>query len=135
MYLLDTNVISELRKKSADPQVIGWLRLRHPTDLYLSAITLFEIEVGVRRVVRRDPAQGQRLRAWVNELGESFRGRILPVDQQVAVLAASLHVPDPAPDRDAFIAATALANNLTVVTRNVRDFKPCGVPLIDPWNA
>jgi predicted nucleic acid-binding protein len=139
MFLLDTNVISELRKAGdgkANANVVAWLSSVNATTFYLSAVALMEIELGVLRIERRDPAQGARLRAWMDRhILPEFADRILPVDTAVALRCASLHVPDPRPERDAFIAATALAHGMTVVTRNVADFAPTGVPLLNPWDV
>lgn len=139
MFVLDTNVVSELRKAGdgrADPKVIAWLAGHDAAAFFLSAITVLELEIGVRRTERRDPVQGARLRAWLDEqVLPEFEGRILPVDTAVALRCAGLHVPDPRSDRDALIAATALAHGMTVVTRNVADFRDAGVSLIDPWQA
>lgn len=135
-YLLDTNVISELRKPAsrASASVRAWVADRAPLDLYLSAITILEAEIGIGRIARRDPAQGDRLQVWLDEeLLDSFAGRVLPVDIFVARRAARLHVPDPRPERDALIAATAVIHGLTVVTRNVKDFVALDVPIINPW--
>lgn len=135
-YLLDTNVLSELRKsrRVADRRVQAWISSRRPTDLFLSAITILEIEVGIGRLERRDRRQAQRIRLWLEEnVLESFAGRVLPVDLAVARRAARLHVPDPRPERDTLIAATALEHGMAVVTRNVADFACAGVAIVDPW--
>lgn len=136
-YLLDTNVISEVRKPKsrAAPSVRLWVSACKPSDLCLSVITVLEIELGITRLANRDPAQAERLQMWLEaDLLEVFSGRILPVDVSVARRAARLHVPDPRPERDALIAATALTNGLTVVTRNVSDFEPLGVAIVNPWS-
>ena len=139
MFILDTNVISELRKAGdgkADANVIAWLSSVDAGSLYLSAITLMEIELGVLRIERRDPLQGARLRAWVDQrILPEFADRTLPVDLAVALRCAPLHVPNPRPERDAFIAATALVHGMTIVTRNLADFATIGVPLVNPWDA
>ena len=139
MYLLDTNVISELRKTGdgrADANVVAWLSSVDAANLYLSAITLMEIEVGVLRIERRDATQGAKLRAWMtHRILPEFLDRTLPVDAAVALRCAPLHVPDPRSERDALIAATALVHGTTVVTRNVADFEPTGVPLLNPWDT
>ena len=139
MFLLDTNVISELRKAGdgkADANVVAWLSSVDATTFYLSAITLMEIELGILRIGRRDSVQGARLRAWMDRhILPEFADRTLPVDTAVALRCASLHVPDPRSERDAFIAATALVHGMTIVTRNVADFAPAGVPVLNPWDA
>lgn len=135
-HLLDTNVISELRKpeRRADVGVCAWVAARVSSDLYLSVITVLEVEIGIGRLARRDPAQAGRLQTWLNEdLLDAFAGRILPVDVPVARRAARLHVPDPRPERDALIAATAAVHGLTVVTRNIKDFESLDVAVVDPW--
>ncbi|MGP5290077.1 type II toxin-antitoxin system VapC family toxin [Brachybacterium tyrofermentans] len=135
-YLLDTNVVSELRKPEhkADPMVRSWVASRAPSDLYLSVLTIMEIEIGIGRLARRDPAQAGRLQTWLeDDLLKVFASRILSMDLAVARRAARLHVPDPSPERDAMIAATAAVHALTVVTRNVKDFEQLDVALIDPW--
>lgn len=138
MFLLDTNVISELRKAGdgkADPNVVVWLSSVDAATLYLSAITLMEIELGVLQIERRDVAQGKRLRTWVtHHVLPGFSDRILPIDAELALRCAPLHVPDPRPERDALIAATALVHGMTVVTRNTDDFESIpGIRLINPW--
>ncbi|HRQ64367.1 MAG TPA: type II toxin-antitoxin system VapC family toxin [Xanthomonadaceae bacterium] len=137
MYLLDTNVVSELRKVAegkADARVATWQAELDQFACFLSVITLQELQVGVLRVERRDAAQGALLRAWLEQrVIPEFAGRILSVDPAVALRCAQLHVPDPHPVHDALIAATALVHGLTVVTRNAADFAPMGVALLDPW--
>lgn len=137
MYLLDTNVLSELRKLGdgrADTNVTAFIAAQDAAALHLSVITLLEMEIGVRRIARRDAVQGQMLRQWLDgRVMPAFAGRILPVDATVALRRAALHVPDPRPERDALIAATALVHGMTVVTRNLADFRTMGVGLVDPW--
>jgi len=135
MYLLDTDVLSELRRRDrTDPRVAAWADHVDALDLFLSAITILEIEAGTLMVQRRDQAQGAMLRAWIDKkVLPAFEGRILPVDTAVAQRCARLHVPDPRAERDALIAGTALVNRLTVVTRNVADFQPMGVDFLNPW--
>ena len=132
-YLLDTNIVSDARRGAATP-VDRWVSARPVGDLTISSITLMELEVGVRRKERADPAAGAHLRRWLDgHVLPIFAGRILPVDAGVAVECARLHVPDPMPDMDALIAATALVHGLTLVTRNTKDFLRTGVALLNPW--
>jgi predicted nucleic acid-binding protein len=137
MYVLDTNVVSELRKirlGKADAQFALWADSIEVMDLYLSAITIQELEIGVLLAERRDPSQGALFRLWLNDhVIPAFNGRILDVDTAVAQRSAKLHVPDPRPVRDGLIAATALVHGMTVVTRNVADFEPTGVKTLNPW--
>lgn len=138
MFLLDTNAVSELRKgrnvPSAAP-IIEWASQVDETMLYLSAITILELEIGVRQRERKDKAQGAVLRRWLDDMVRpTFAGRILAVDEEVALCCAPFHVPDPAAERDALIAATAIVHGLAVVTRNVDDFERTGVTIINPWN-
>lgn len=137
MYLLDTNVISEIRKAragKADPNVTAWAAAVPLSDLFVSVITIQEIEIGVLLAERRDPRQGRLLRAWLDvHLLAAFADRILPVDVPVARRSAHLHVPTTRPVRDALIAATAMVHAMTVVTRNVADFSPTGVAVVNPW--
>ena len=138
MFLLDTNVISELRKVGsgrANASVALWADSVDAADLYISVITVQELEIGVALALRRDAQQGAVLRNWVDRhVLPAFENRILPVDLAVAQRSAQLNVPDPRPVRDGLIAATGLVHAMTVVTRNVADFQPCGVSLINPWD-
>lgn len=137
MFLLDTNVVSELRKAKsgkAHPLVTAWATKVPAGSLYLSAITLLELEMGVLHVERRDAAQGAIIRRWLDgHVLPAFAGRVLAIDAAVALQCARLHVPDRLGERDAMIAATALVHGMTVVTRNVADFEATGVPLVNPW--
>lgn len=136
-FLLDTNVLAELRKvKSgkADSNVAEWAFAIDAADLYLSAVTILELETGVLMMERRDGVQGAMLRAWLTDhVMPAFSGRIISVDTAVAMRSASLQVPDPQPLYDTLIAATALVHAMTLVTRNVRDFQRTGVSLLNPW--
>jgi predicted nucleic acid-binding protein len=136
MYLVDTNVLSEIRRRHrAHPNVLKWAESVHIRDLFLSVITILEIETGVLMVRRRDEKQGVILRSWIDEsVLPAFKGRILSVDVAVAQCCAGLHVPDPRTERDALIAATALVHGMKLVTRNIKDFRPMGVDLVNPWD-
>lgn len=137
MFLLDTNVVSELRRAGsgkADPGVVAWAEQADPAALFLSVVSLHELQMGVRLKQHRDPRQGQLLRHWLDQqVVPSFAGRILPVDEAVARCSAALHVPDPRSLRDGLIAATALVHAMVVVTRNVGDLLPTGVDVLNPW--
>ncbi len=137
MHLVDTNVWSELRNRGrADANVRAWAAAADNAEMFLSVVTVFEIERGILLKERRDPAQGTRLRMWLEQrLLQPFKPRILQIDVDIARVCAGLHVPDPRPERDALIAATALVHGLTVVTRNTADFEPMGVALLNPWLA
>jgi toxin FitB len=135
--LLDTNVVSELRKAKsgkADSAVLAWAAAVAPGSLYISVITVLELEMGVLRIERRDAKQGAVMRQWLGgQVLPAFDGRILPIDTAVALQCARLHVPDRLSERDALIAATAMVHGMRVVTRNVTDFEASGVPLQNPW--
>lgn len=138
MFVLDTNVVSELRKAragKADGGVTDWASVTPPGQMFLSAITIHELEHGVLLAERADPQQGAVLRRWLDEsVAAAFDQRVLAVDEVVARRAAALHVPDPAPFRDALIGATALTHRMAVVTRNVTDFERFeGLDVVNPW--
>lgn len=138
MYLLDTNVVSELRKAAAgkaDANVCRWADAVDAAELFVSVITVQELEIGVLLAQRKDPTKGALLRSWMDQhVLPAFAERVLPVDTAVALRSAFLHVPNVRPVRDALIAATALVHGMTVVTRNVADFASTGVTVVDPWN-
>jgi toxin FitB len=142
MYILDTNVISELRKaRKTHPNVRKWAERLPSASLYISVISVLELEIGIlligrRDKDRRDKEQGAILRTWMDRhVLPTFSDRILAIDTAVAQRCATLHVPNPRSDRDALIAATALVHGLTVATRNVADFERTGVGVINPWEA
>ncbi|MDR8728520.1 type II toxin-antitoxin system VapC family toxin [Burkholderia pseudomultivorans] len=138
MFVLDTNVVSELRKVrtgKADRNLAAWSSTVDASALFVSAITIMELETGVLQMERRDSTQGALLRAWLDgHVMPEFSGRVLPVDTAVAQRCARLHVPDRRSERDAVIAATALVHGMTVVTRNVADFVETGVAIVNPWD-
>ena len=138
-YLLDTNVVSELRKVGdgkADPNVTAWLSAKDSRDFYISAITILELERGILSIQRRDIEQGSRLRAWMDcRVRPEFADRIISIDEAVATRCAHLHIPDRRNEADALIAATAIVHGLVVVTRNIQDFQGTGVVLVDPWRG
>ena len=135
MYVLDTNVISELRKSPdvASAEVFKWAAGVPIADQFLSVITVMELEISVLGLERRMPPQGARLRVWLAGVHQAFSGRLLPVTPEVALRCAHLHAPDRRPERDALIAATALARGFTVVTRNVADFIGTGATVLNPF--
>jgi toxin FitB len=138
MFVLDTNVVFELRKVragKADPGVAEWAEQVPSAALFMSAITIQELEHGVLLMERSDRKQGAVLRTWLDQsVAAAFKTRVLPVDERVAGRAAALHVPDPAPFRDALIGATALVHDMTIVTRDVKDFERFnGLDVFNPW--
>jgi predicted nucleic acid-binding protein len=139
MYLLDTNVISELRKagsNKADANVIQWAKDKPTTSLFISAITVLEIEMGVLQIERKDPKQAAIYRTWLNShVLKAFSDRVLPFDTSVALKCAQLNVPNPKSERDAMIVATSIIHGLTLVTRNEKDFKHMGIEVVNPWGC
>jgi toxin FitB len=134
MYLLDTNVLSEARKgKRAHASVISWFTSTPAELMWVSPVVIAELELGVHLLARKDEVQAATLRRWVDGVAEEFASRCVSIDIATAGIFAKLHVPDKRPERDAWIAASALQKGLTVVTRNVGDFAPMGVMIVDPW--
>jgi len=135
MFLLDTNVVSELRRPHrTNPKVAAWADSVPAADMYLSSITILELETGCLLLRRRDSSQGNLIQQWIEDrVLPAFSERILSVDTAIARRCALLHVPDPRPYRDSLIAATALVHHLIVVTRNRTDFEPMAVTVLNPW--
>lgn len=137
MYLLDTNIISESRKlgtPKVDPRAARWLGQVDFETTFVSAMTIFELERGVRQIERRDTKQGAALRRWLDDqVMTTYENRTLPLSRSVALICAGLHIPDPKSERDAWIAATAIEAELILVSRNVVDFAGIGVGLINPF--
>lgn len=132
--LLDTNVLSELRKgPRCDAKVRAWLALQESQELFLSVLAIAEIRDGIERLRGRDPKQAARLEAWLNETETFFRDRILPITPEIADRWGRLRTPQPLPDFDRLIAATAAHHGLEIATRNIRDFERTGIPVTNPW--
>ncbi len=138
MFLLDTNVISELRKAGsgrADSSVLRWANEHDADTLFVSVVTLMELEIGILSIERKDPARGKLLREWFQcQVLVEFDRRTLAIDAAVALRCAKLHLPDRRSERDALIAATALVHGMCVVTRNIDDFIGSGVAVENPWS-
>ena len=134
-FLLDTNVISEIRKKSPHPHVAAWFASVPASEVFLSALVVGEIRQGVERLARRDPAQAERFEQWLGRLVVAYGDRIVPVTTDVAEVWGRLNVPDPVPVVDGLLAATAVVHGWTLVTRNTTDIAGTGVRLLDPFTA
>ena len=135
MYVLDTNVLSELRpgKAQQSREVRAWAAGIPDGRIFVSAVTILEQEMGVLQLERRTPPQGSALRTWFDSVRKAFEGRVLPFTGEVAMRCAALHVPDRRAFRDSMIAATTLEHGFTLATRNVRDFEGTGIKLVNPW--
>jgi len=132
-YLLDTNVVSEVRKPQADPHVRAWFASVASDSLYLSVLTVGEIRRGVERLRRRDPAQAAIFETWLARLRREYADRLLPVTAEIAEEWGRLNVPDPIPTIDGLLAATARVRGLVLVTRNTADLVRTGVRVLDPF--
>jgi toxin FitB len=132
MYLLDTNVISELRKQKPHGAVLAWLQSVSDADLHLSAVTIGEIQAGIEITREQDTAKADEIEAWLNQVAAAWN--ILPMDAAVfRIWARTMHRTSSDLIEDAMVAATALVHDLIVVTRNSRDFEKFGVPILDPF--
>ena len=135
-FLIDTNVISELRKgEKADRAVLGWISQVDEDDLYLSVLVVGEIRKGVERVRRRDQASAQALETWLRQITTAYAERVLPITTEVAEVWGRLNVADPLPVVDSLLAATAQVHGMTVATRNVIDIGRTGVPVVNPFDT
>ena len=133
-YLLDTNVLCELRKGGrANTRVATWFEAVADEVVFISVLALGELRQGVERVRRRDPAAAARLEHWLDALTMGYADRLLPVDDRIADLWGRLSVPDPLPAVDGLLAATALVHDLTLVTRNVRNVEATGAKTLNPF--
>ena len=132
-YLLDTNVISESRKRAPDPRVLRWLNSIDQSGLFISVLTLGELRKGVRARHRSDPDTAARIGAWVDDLESRFASRILPIDAVIASRWGELSAERARPVIDTLIAATAQIHDLVLVTHNTSDMRGIAVRILDPW--
>lgn len=134
-YLLDTNVVSEIRKKAPDPGVATWFASVQADGLFLSVLVVGEIRQGIERLARRDPTQAEIFERWLSRLVHSYGDRIIPITARVAETWGRLNVPDPVPVVDGLMAATALVHDWTLVTRNTNDVESTGVRFLNPFSG
>jgi toxin FitB len=135
MFLIDTVTLSELRKRQRDPVVVAWFERQRTSDLFLSVISIGEIERGIARQRAADPAFADALAAWLDRVLDLYGERVLPFDLQAARRWGALSAALGNDSADLMIAATALEHGLTVVTRNISDFEPAGVVVVDPFKS
>lgn len=132
-YLLDTNVVSEFRKSAPDPRAAAWLHTVPDGQLFLSALVIGEIRQGVERKRRKDPAQADALEVWLTGLESAYADKIIPVNRDIAEEWGRINVPDPMPEIDGLMAATAKWYDWTFATRNVKHIENRGVQLVNPF--
>lgn len=132
-YLLDTNALSELRKRRPDPRVTGWFDTAPKAELYLSCLTIGEIRRGIERLRRKDEAQAKAIERWLAGLRRFYHDRIVPIDIEITERWGQLSAAVTLPAVDGLLAATALTRGWTVVTRNIADFAPSGARVLNPW--
>ncbi len=134
-FLLDTNVVSEIRKQEPDAGVAKWFASVSADRLFLSVLVVGEIRQGIERLARRDSAQAEIFERWLSQLVSDYADRLVPVTEQIAEAWGRLNVPDPVPVVDGLMAATALVHDWTLVTRNVNDVRSTGVRLLSPFSG
>jgi toxin FitB len=134
-FLLDTNVVSEIRKQAPDPGVASWFNSVTADRLFLSVLVVGEIRQGVERLARRDPIQAEIFERWLSQLIDGYGDRLIPITDRIAQAWGRLNVPDPVPVVDGLMAATALVHDWTLVTRNVGDVRSTGVRVLNPFSA
>lgn len=132
-FLLDTNVVSEIRKKTPDKGVVTWFASVPADRLFLSVLVVGEIRQGIARLARQDPAQAENLEHWLGQLVDGYGDRVVPITAQIAEAWGRLNVPDPVPVVDGLMAATALIHDWTLVTRNVHHVAATGARLLNPF--
>jgi predicted nucleic acid-binding protein len=132
-YLLDTNIVSELRKRAPDPRVLAWYEKARPAELFLSVLTIGEIRLGIERLRGKDTTQARRLEKWLHGLHTAYSDHIIGIDAETAEEWGRINVPDPLPIIDGLLAASAKVRGWTFVTRNTSDVASSGVQLLNPF--